>query len=42
MLSAGIGTILTTGCRGFTGPVPPPLLIRQVIVNIQIYACRCQ
>jgi len=27
--TAGIGTVpLQDGCRGFTGPVPPPLWIR--------------
>jgi hypothetical protein len=29
VFSAGIGTIrFRGGCRGFTGPVPPPLWIR--------------
>ena len=26
--TAGLGTIHKVGCRGFTGPVPPPLWIR--------------
>src|SRR5512144_1952657 len=43
-ISAGIGTafaVLTRtqlGCRGFTGPVPPPLWIR---VNSPRFLCNC-
>jgi hypothetical protein len=29
----GIGTVLTTGCRGFTGPFPPPLWM-----SVQFYS----
>ena len=28
----GFGTLKKTGCRGFTGPIPPPLLIRYSLV----------
>jgi hypothetical protein len=47
--SAGIGTMRGTldayhlaGCRGFTGPVPPPLLIKAVrekIAHYSVVAC---
>jgi hypothetical protein len=43
MRSAGFGTSFNSGCRGFTGPVPPPLwmsgqnlLAGSIVQNITI------
>jgi len=31
--SAGIGTLIP-GCRDFTGPVPPPLLMKRLFIKL--------
>ena len=41
-MSAGFGTCctLSSGCRGFIGPVPPPLLmwhLHSTIEGVQVY-----
>ncbi len=37
LTSAGFGTILFSGCRGFIGPVPPPLWMSIQFIFFKYY-----